>query len=92
MKVLVACGAGMGSSQLIKMKAQKVLDQMGIENTITHTAIDEARSMARNFDLIIVNERFVETLPNDVQARTIGLKNVLDGNELKEKLLEKGFG
>lgn len=89
MKVLVACGAGMGSSQLIKLKAQKVLKELGIENDITHTSIEEARSMAKSYDLVIVNERFVETLPAGTKA--IGLKNLLDENELKEKLATVGI-
>ncbi len=90
MKVLVACGAGMGSSQVIKMTAQRVLKSLNVNADITHTAIDEARSIAKQFDLVIVNERFVETLPAD--AKVIGLKNLLDKVELKEKLLAAGIG
>ncbi len=90
MKVLVACGAGMGSSQVIKMTAQKVLKSLGVEANITHTAIDEARSIAKQYDLVIVNERFIETLPKE--AKAIGLKNLLDKAELKEKLLAAGIG
>lgn len=90
MKVLVACGAGMGSSQVIKMTAQRVLKSLNVNADITHTAIDEARSIAKQFDLVIVNERFVETLPED--AKVIGLKNLLDRAELKEKLLAAGIG
>jgi PTS system ascorbate-specific IIB component len=89
MKVLVACGAGMGSSQLIKLKAQKVLKELGIDNDITHTSIEEARSMAKSYDLVIVNERFVDTLP--AGSKAIGLKNLLDEKELKEKLAAIGI-
>lgn len=89
MKVLVACGAGMGSSQIIKLKAQKVLKELGIENDITHTSIEEARSMAKNYDLVIVNERFVDTLP--AGSKVVGLKNLLDEKELKEKLEAVGI-
>mgnify|MGYP001417660500 CR=1 FL=1 len=90
MKVLVACGAGMGSSQIIKLKTKKVLDSLGIKNDITHTSIEEARSMAKSFDLVIVNDRFVDTLPKGTNA--IGLRNLLDENELRAKLAEKGIG
>lgn len=90
MKVLVACGAGMGSSQLIKMTASKVLKELGVDANLEHTAIDEARSIARSYDLVIVNERFVSTLPTDVKV--IGLKNLLNKAELKTKLLEAGIG
>ena len=31
LKVIAACGSGMGSSQLIKMKLQKVFKKLGID-------------------------------------------------------------
>lgn len=90
LNVLVACGAGMGSSQMLKMTAEKVFKELGIEVTISHCAIDEARSSAKNYDLLLVNERFVDTIkPND---HIIGLKNILDKKEIKSKLQDKGYG
>ena len=38
LKVLVACGCGMGSSQLLKMNCANVLKKLGIENTVHHTS------------------------------------------------------
>lgn len=90
MKVLVACGAGMGTSQIIKLKATKVFKDLGVDCVITHTSIEEARSMTKGFDLTIVNERFVETLPEGTKC--IGLKNILSENEMKEKLISIGIG
>lgn len=89
MKVLVACGAGMGTSQIMKLQAQKVFKDLGVECQITHTSIEEARSMAKGFDLILVNERFVDTLPDD--CKVIGLVNILDGNEMKNKIVSSGY-
>ena len=90
LRVLVACGAGMGSSQMLKMQADKVFKELKVEVSMDHCDIDEARSSAKNYDLLIVNERFVETIkPND---HVIGLKNILDKKELKAKLLERGIG
>lgn len=90
LKVLVACGAGMGSSQLLKMNAEKVFKELGVDVSINHCAIDEARSSARNYDLLICNDRFVETINQDVKI--IGLKNILDKKEIKAKLQEAGIG
>lgn len=83
-KVLIACGAGMGSSQLLKMNAEKVFKELEMDVQIHHCAIDEARSSARQYDIVIVNERFVETLPEGLNI--VGLKNILDRKELKEKI------
>lgn len=89
MRVLVACGAGMGTSQIMKLQAQKVFRELGVDCQITHTSIEEARSMAKGFDLVLVNERFVDTLPSD--CRVIGLKNILDGSEMKSKIEASGY-
>lgn len=89
MKVLVACGAGMGTSQIMKLQAQKVFRELSVDCQITHTSIEEARSMAKNFDLVLVNQRFVETFASDVKV--VGLINILDANEMKNKILESGF-
>ncbi len=43
-KVLAACGAGIGSSMIIKRKIQKVFDKLGVEVEITHASIGSAKT------------------------------------------------
>lgn len=90
LNVLVCCGAGMGSSQILKMTTEKVFKELDIDANIYHCAIDEARSAAKNYDLVICNQRFADTLPQDVKV--IGLKNILSKEEIKEKLIENKVG
>ena len=51
----------MGSSQLLKMNCSNVLKKLGVEHTIHHTSIDEAKSTAHDYDLIVVGENFVNS-------------------------------
>ena len=51
LKVIAACGSGMGSSQLIKMKLEKVFKNLGIEASIYHTNVGDAKSQANNYDV-----------------------------------------
>lgn len=92
MKVLVACGCGMGSSQMIKMNVSKVLRSLNVEFTIDHTSIDEAKSIAGNYDLLVVGENFVKSIKDKKGLTVIGLKNLLNKKELEEKLKEAGIG
>lgn len=85
-KVLVACGCGMGSSQLLKMNCSKVLNDLGVEHEIEHTSIGEAKSMAHEYDLIIVAENFVSSFDDSCGAAVVGLKNIMSKKELREKL------
>lgn len=90
LRVLVACGAGMGSSQLLKMNVEKVFKELNVVITIHHCEIDEARSSAKNYDVLICNDRFIETIQQDILV--IGLKNIMDKKEIKNKILAAGIG
>lgn len=90
-QVLVACGCGMGSSQLIKMNCSKALTDMGILHTICHTSMDEAKTIARNYQLIVVAGNFVKSFQPDENTIVIGLKNLMDRKELETKLKDCGL-
>ncbi|MFV0551458.1 MAG: PTS sugar transporter subunit IIB [Anaerorhabdus sp.] len=91
LKVMVACGCGMGSSQMLKMKAAEVFKELGIEVTIHHTSVDEAMSTANEYDVVIVSETLVRNF-SKAKATVIGLKNILSKKEMKEKLQEAHVG
>ena len=40
LKVVVACGCGMGSSQMMKMRAQEVFKKLNVQVSLHHTSID----------------------------------------------------
>lgn len=88
LKVLAACGNGMGSSLIIKMKIEKVLKDMGLEYQIHHCSVGQAASEARNFDIILVSQAFVKDFVNKGNAKVIGLVNLLSEEEIKTKLQE----
>lgn len=86
LKVIVACGCGMGSSQMMKMRAQEVFKNMGIEVSIHHTSVDEAKSSANSYDVIMVSEALIRNFTN-TKATVIGLKNILSKAEIEEKII-----
>ncbi len=86
LKVLAACGNGMGSSLIIKMKIQKVLKDMGLECDVHHASVGQAKSDARNFDLVLVSEMFVKEFANAGNAKIVGLINLLSEEEIRTKV------
>ena len=74
-KAIAACGNGMGSSQMIKMKINKVFKRLGIDAEIGHMSVGEAKGVANNYDMIFVSETF-------------GLKNLLSEKEIEAKIRE----
>ena len=39
LKVIAACGNGMGSSQVIKMKISKVFKKLGVDAQVDHNSV-----------------------------------------------------
>lgn len=86
MKILVACGNGVGSSLIVKMRVKAVMDELGIACDITHSSVGQAKSDAKNFDLIVVSKMFVPEFSKVVGPKVIGLVNILSSDEIKDKI------
>lgn len=93
MKVFVACGNGMGTSMLIKIKAQQAFKNVGLDASFDHGTVGEATSAAGNYDIVFCPMNFVSQFKgfDNSSVKIIGLKNPLDQNEMIEKLRENGF-
>ncbi len=87
LKVLAACGNGMGSSQIIKMRIEQVLRQMGLEFKVDHASVGEAKGQAKNYDLVLVAQQLVKEFQNVPEScQIVGLVNLLSAQEIKEKV------
>lgn len=85
LKVIAACGSGMGSSQIIKMKLEKVFKKLGYEVDIYHTNVGDAKSQANNYDVVFCSESLIGNF-SGTKAVVIGLKNLLSEQEMTEKI------
>lgn len=91
-KVVAACGNGMGSSQIIKMKIAKVFKKLGIEATIDHMSVGEARSAASSYDAVFCGASLVDNFKvKNSRTKIIGLVNLLSEAELEAKIIEHGL-
>lgn len=86
MKVLAACGSGMGSSQIIKMKLDKIFKKLGITPSIHHCSVGEAKGLLREYDVVITSEALVSQFAD--KEKVIGIKNLLADKEIEEKLTQ----
>ena len=94
MKVLAACGSGMGSSQIIKMKITNVFKKLNIPLEIHHCAVSEAKPLAPIYDVVVCSNSLLDVFKNVDQSKTkiIGLKNLLSEKEIEEKVREIVLG
>lgn len=84
-KVVCICGNGLGSSFLLEMNVKAVLKDMGMPNVEVEHA-DMGSAWPGMADLIVCAN---DLRPNLVKfGDTIGLNNIMNKNELKEKITE----
>ena len=88
LKVLAACGNGMGSSLIIKMKIEKVLKEMNLAFTVHHASVGQAKTEAKNFDLVLVSKSFEKEFKVSENTKVVGLVNLLSEDEIRQKVME----
>lgn len=88
LKILTACGQGLGSCQIIKMKLKKVLTNLKINADITSTNVSMGKSTANSYDVIFCGQNLVDSFKSATSsgALVIGLKNLMSEQEIEEKL------
>ena len=93
LKVLVACGNGMGTSMLIKNRAEKTFKKLGLEAHFDHSGLDEAAAAAAQYDLVFTPMNLVKqfSLPKSSRTKVIGMVNVLSEEEMVQRLRENGL-
>ena len=86
-KVLTACGNGMGSSMVIKMKVENALRQLGVSDIESAScSVGEAKGLASGYEIVVASNHLIHELDDRTNGKLIGLDNLMDDNEIKTKL------
>lgn len=90
MKIVAICGAGLGSSGILKVNAERVLHKLGIEADVTAADIASVRVAAADAQVILTSAEFVDAIGKTF-ADVIVIENYFDSTELEQKL-ERALG
>ncbi|NEZ47596.1 PTS sugar transporter subunit IIB [Clostridium niameyense] len=86
MKILVCCGSGLGSSFMIEMNIKKVINELNLSGIeVNHSDLASAKGIQAD---IYVGTRDIAVRLEDLGGEVVSLNNMIDINELKEKLIE----
>lgn len=91
LKVVAACGNGMGTSQIIKMKISNVFKKLSIPVEVAHMSVGEAISQASNFDVVFCSDSLTGNFRVGTKTKIIGLKNLLSEMEIETKIKSAGI-
>lgn len=84
-KILIACRAGVGSSLMLKIKTQQVIKENGFPIEVEHGSLDALTGFSGDAveTVIDVAEELKKT---GLKIDIIGIRNVVDRNEIKAAL------
>ncbi|SFK47936.1 PTS system IIB component, L-Asc family [Marinilactibacillus piezotolerans] len=85
MKILTVCGMGSGSSLIMKMNVDSILEDEGIDAEVE--AIDLGSVGGNKADLIVSTQE-LESKLEDYDTKKIFINNIVDKEGLRTKLLE----
>lgn len=83
-KALIMCRTGMGSSMMLKIKVDKLIDKNHYPLDVTHDAFSGFAGQ-QNVDIIITMEDLIDEFKGS-SAYVIGVKDIMDINYLENEL------
>jgi PTS system ascorbate-specific IIB component len=86
-KIVAICGAGIGSSGILKVNAERVLGRLGIEAEVTAAHLASLKTDAADAQVILTSPEFVDAI-GKTNADVIVVHNYFDTAELTRKLQE----
>ncbi len=87
MKIVAICGAGIGTSGILKANAERVLDRLGLDADVTAADIASVTSAASDAQIILTSPELVDRI-GPTNADVIVVQNYFDLDELEQKLDE----
>ena len=87
MKIVAICGAGIGSSGILKVNTERVLARLGIAANVSAAHLATLATDAANAQVILTSPEFVGDI-GKTNADVIVVENYFDTDELTRKLQE----
>lgn len=85
MKIVALCGAGIGTSAILKVNAERVLERLDIEADVTATDISHVQDVASDAQVILTSSELVGAI-GKTNADVVVINNYFDLEELTAKL------
>lgn len=83
--IYTVCGAGIGTSVLLKANVDKVLSALEVEAEVRAVTVDSVTSGIVEAQVVIATEEVAELL-SGIASEVVVVKNIFDLAELEEKL------
>lgn len=86
LKIIAACGNGMGTSMIIKLKTEKIAKSLGLDASVEALSMGQAKGFTNTADIIICSTHLASEFRTDQKAKIAQVKNLMDDKEIAEAL------
>jgi PTS system ascorbate-specific IIB component len=86
-RIVAICGAGIGTSGILKVNAERVLERLGLAADVTASDAASVADAAKDAQIILTSPELVERI-GPTNADVIVVQNYFDLDELEQKLDE----
>jgi PTS system ascorbate-specific IIB component len=86
-KILTVCGAGVGTSEILRVTAQRALQRLGIEAEVQATDSVHVHDLAEDAQVILATADTVTAIGR-TYAQVIVIEHILDLAEVEAKLAD----
>ena len=90
MKIVTICVAGIGSSAILKVNAEKALATLGLSAEVVAADVASVREVSDDANVILTSQEFVEAI-GTTYAEVIVIRNHFDQQEITAAV-EKSLG
>ena len=87
MKIVAICGVGVGTSGILKVNAERVLDRLGIDADVTASDAADIGEAAADAQVVLTSPELVDRI-GKTNADVIVVNKYFDLDELEQKLDE----
>ena len=86
-QILTVCGAGIGTSEILRVTAQRALQRLGIDAQVTATDAEHVHDLAEDAQVILATSETVAAIGR-TYAQVIVIEHILDLEEVEAKLAD----
>lgn len=86
-RILTVCGAGIGTSEILRVTAQRALQRLGIDAQVTASDADHVQELGEDVQVILATSEKVAAIGRTF-AQVIVIDNILDLAEVEAKLAD----
>ncbi|NQX11099.1 PTS sugar transporter subunit IIB [Microbacteriaceae bacterium VKM Ac-2855] len=85
MKIVTLCGAGIGTSAILKLGAERALDALDLEAEVVASDLDSVAAVAADAQVILTSSELVDKI-GKTNASVVIIDNYLDQAEITSKI------